>query len=49
MKGKIFISTNLLFGAYGFSREYRAKVEKRFFTEKIGTSTLNGILYMVPP
>jgi hypothetical protein len=49
MKGKLFISSNLLFGTYGFSREYRAKVENRFFTEKIGISTLNGIFYTVPP
>lgn len=46
---KIFYTTNLLFGTYGFSREYRVKVENRFFTEKISVSILNGIFYMIPP
>lgn len=49
MKGRIFYTTNLLFSAYGFSREYRAKVENRFFTERVGISILNGIFYIVPP
>jgi hypothetical protein len=49
MNGKIFYTVNILFGTYGFSREYRSKAENRFFTEKLSMSVLNGIIYMVPP
>lgn len=44
---KIFYTSNLLFGIYGFSREYRVKKE-RFFTERVSMSILNGVIYNIP-
>jgi hypothetical protein len=51
-KTKLIVSTNILFGIYGFSREWRSTKENEnilFLTHKIGYSLFNGLVYASPP
>ena len=50
-KTKLILSTNFLFGIYGFSREWRSNHghQKIFLTKKFGYSLYNGLIYAMPP